>query len=36
MDIETLHTEILAEIEESKATRQRVNRRITEMKEHWI
>jgi hypothetical protein len=36
MDIETLHTEILAEIEQSKATRQRVERRITEMKEHYV
>lgn len=36
MDIETLHTEILAEIEQSKATRERVGRRIAEMNAHYI
>jgi uncharacterized protein YaaN involved in tellurite resistance len=33
---ETQIAEILAEIEQSKATWRRVNRRIAEMKEHWI
>lgn len=34
--IETLHSEIHREIEQSKATRDRVNRRIAEMKAHYI
>ena len=33
---ETLHTEILAEIEQSKATRHRVERTIELMNSHWI
>jgi septal ring factor EnvC (AmiA/AmiB activator) len=33
---ETQIAEIRAEIEQSKATRQRIDRRIAEMREHWI
>ena len=36
MTIETLHSEIRKEIEQSKATRDRVNRRIAEMNAHCI
>lgn len=33
---ETQIAEIYKEIEQSKATRQRVEQRIAKMKEHWI
>ena len=36
MDIETQIAEILAEIEQSKTTRHRIEQRIAEMREHYI